>query len=77
MVFTAQGRLVAALWAVAVLAVLVGVWVFVAGTPRLADPDTYSLPMRRLVGFLATAADASLIPVMAYLVGLFALVLDR
>ncbi len=76
-VFTAQGRLVAALWAVAVLAVLVGVWVFVAGTPRLADPDTYSLPMRRLVGFLATAADASLIPVMAYLVGLFALVLDR
>ena len=27
--------------------------------------------MRRLLGFLASALDASVIPVMAYLVGLF------
>lgn len=33
--------------------------------------------MRRMVGFLATGLDASLIPVMALLVGLFSLVLDR
>ena len=75
--FTAQARYTAALWAAVVLAVLVVGWVLVAGTPRLADPDTYSLPMRRLVGFLAAGVDASLIPVMAYLVGIFAWVLNR
>jgi hypothetical protein len=30
-----------------------------------------------MAGFLASAVDASLIPVLAYLVGLFAWVLDR
>jgi hypothetical protein len=45
--------------------------------PRVASPDTYSLPMRRLVGFLSSAVDASVIPVLAYLVGLFAWVLNR
>ena len=77
MLFTALARYTAALWAAVVLAVLVAGWVLVAGTPRLADPDTYSLPMRRLVGFLAAGVDASLIPVMAYLVGIFAWVLNR
>lgn len=76
-VFTIDGRYQAAWWALAALAVLVVVWVFAALNPRAASPDTYSLPMRRLVGFLATGLDASLIPVMALLVGLFSLVLDR
>ena len=42
-----------------------------------SGPAAYSLPMRRVVGFLASALDASLIPVMAYLVGLFEWVLNR
>lgn len=75
--FAGQGRHQAAWWALAALAVLVLAWVVAAVSPRVVSPDTYSLPMRRLVGFLATGVDASLIPVMAYLVGLFSLVLDR
>jgi hypothetical protein len=46
-------------------------------SPTIASPETYSLPLRRLVGFVASGIDASLIPVIAYLVGLFAVVLDR
>jgi hypothetical protein len=53
------------------------VWMIVALNPPIGAPGSYSLPMRRLVGFAASAIDASLIPVMAYLVGLFALVLNR
>ncbi|MDH6198530.1 type VII secretion integral membrane protein EccD [Mycobacterium frederiksbergense] len=75
--FAIDGRYQAAWWALAVLAALVVVWLVAALNPRAASPDTYSLPMRRLVGFLATGLDASLIPVMAVLIGLFSLVLDR
>jgi len=60
-----------------VLAALVSAWVVVALSPAIASPETYSLPLRRLVGFVASGIDASLIPVIAYLVGLFAVVLDR
>jgi len=76
-VFAADGRYTAAWWALAALAGLTVVWVVAALIPAVASPDTYSLPMRRLVGFLASAVDASLIPVLAYLVGLFAWVLNR
>jgi len=76
-VFITQGRYFAALWAAAVLLGLVACWVFVAANPKLASAESYSLPMRRLVGFLASAVDASLIPVMAYLVGIFTWILDR
>ncbi len=75
--FAVTGRYDAAWWALIVLAALVSVWVIVALNPRIAAPESYSLPIRRLVGFAASAVDASLIPVMAYLVGLFALVLNR
>jgi type VII secretion integral membrane protein EccD len=75
--FVADGRYAAAWWALGALAGLTAVWVIAALFPRVAAPDTYSLPMRRLVGFLASAVDASLIPVLAYLVGLFAWVLNR
>jgi type VII secretion integral membrane protein EccD len=75
--FAATGRYDAAWWALIVLAALVLAWAVVAVSPSIAEPQSYSLPMRRLVGFAATAIDASLIPVMAYLVGLFALVLNR
>jgi len=75
--FTVTGRYEAAWWTLAVLAALVVVWVIVALNPSIGQPDSYSLPMRRLVGFAASAIDASLIPVMAYLVGLFAMVLNR
>ena len=75
--FSGQGRFGVALCVAIVLTVFVVAWVVVAGNPRLADPDGYSLPMRRLTGFLASGLDASLIPVMAYLVGLFSWVLDR
>jgi ESX secretion system protein EccD len=69
--FAAAQRYPAAWSALGVLMALVAVWVIVALSPRIAEPQTYSLPMRRLVGFLATGLDASVIPVMAYLVGLF------
>ena len=76
-VFAVEGRYTAAWWALAALAALTAVFVFAALVPRVASPDTYSLPMRRLVGFLSSGVDASLIPVLAYLVGLFAWVLNR
>jgi type VII secretion integral membrane protein EccD len=76
-IFAVSGRYQASWWALIVLAALVFGWVVVALSPRIGEPESYSLPMRRLVGFAASAIDASLIPVMAYLVGLFALVLDR
>jgi type VII secretion integral membrane protein EccD len=75
--FAATGRYDAAWWALIVLAALVLVWVVVALNPRIAKPESYSLPMRRLVGFAAAGVDASLIPAMAYLVGLFSWVLNR
>ncbi|WP_099024784.1 type VII secretion integral membrane protein EccD [Mycolicibacterium palauense] len=76
-VFGVQQRAVAALVVLGVLAALTVVWVVVAANPTLAEPESYSLPMRRVVGFLATGVDASLIPVMAYLVGIFTWVLNR
>ena len=75
--YTATAHYLAALVAVAVLAVLVSAWVVVALSPGVASPESYSLPLRRLVGFFASGIDASLIPVIAYLVGLFTWVLNR
>jgi hypothetical protein len=75
--YTVTAHYLAALGAVVVLAALVSAWVVVALSPSIASPDTYSLPLRRLVGFVASGIDASLIPVIAYLVGLFAAVLSR
>ena len=76
-IFAATERYPAAWWALGVLGVLVAVWIVVGLNPSVAEPETYSLPMRRLVGFAAAAVDASIIPVAAYLVGLFDLVLNR
>ena len=75
--YTATTRYAGALGAVLVLVALVLAWVVVALNPRIATPESYSLPLRRLLGFVAAGLDASLIPVMAYLVGLFAWVLNR
>lgn len=75
--YTATGRYAAALGAALVLTGLMMAWVIVALNPRIALPDSYSLPLRRLLGFAAMGLDGSLIPVMAYLVGLFAWVLNR
>lgn len=75
--YAATGRYAVAFGAVLVLAALVAVWAVVALSPTVASPDSYSLPVRRLVGFLASGVDATLIPVMAYLVGIFAWVLSR
>ncbi|MUL76243.1 type VII secretion integral membrane protein EccD [Mycobacterium sp. CBMA226] len=76
-VFAVGGHYTNAWWSLGVLAALVTVGVVAALNPQVADPQTYSLPMRRLVGVAATALDASLIPVLAYLVGLFAWVINR
>jgi type VII secretion integral membrane protein EccD len=75
--YIATERYLAALIVLVVLAALVSAWVVVALSPAIASPDSYSLPLRRLVGFVASGIDASLIPVIAYLVGLFTLVLNR
>jgi type VII secretion integral membrane protein EccD len=76
-VFIGDGRVSAAWFALLAIGGLTVVWVIAALFGSVASPDTYSLPVRRLVGFLASAVDASLIPVLANLVGLFALVLNR
>ncbi|MBS4728337.1 type VII secretion integral membrane protein EccD [Mycobacterium sp. SM1] len=75
--YAATARYSAALWTLAVLAGLVLAWVIVALSPTIASPDSYSLPIRRLVGFLAAGIDGSLIPVMAYVVGLYGWLLNR
>lgn len=75
--YTATGHYLAALSALIVLTALVLTWVVVALNPSIASPDSYSLPVRRLLGFFASGIDASLIPVIAYLVGLFSWVLNR
>ncbi|UQX10794.1 type VII secretion integral membrane protein EccD [Candidatus Mycobacterium methanotrophicum] len=75
--YTATAHYLAALGAVIVLVALVSAWVVVALNPPIASPDSYSLPVRRLLGFVASGIDASLIPVIAYLVGLFSWVLNR
>jgi type VII secretion integral membrane protein EccD len=75
--YTATAHYLAALVAVIVLAALVLAWAVVALNPPIASPDSYSLPVRRLLGFVASGIDASLIPVIAYLVGLFSWVLNR
>ena len=75
--YTATAHYLAALVAVTILAALVLAWVVVALNPAIASPDSYSLPVRRLLGFLASGIDASLIPVIAYLVGIFTWVLNR
>jgi type VII secretion integral membrane protein EccD len=75
--YTATGHYAAALGAAVVLVALVAVWIVVALNPGIAAPESYSLPLRRLLGFVAAGVDASLIPVMAYLVGLFSWVLNR
>lgn len=75
--YTATGRYVAAFAVVLVFVVLMLAWVVVALNPRIASPDSYSLPLRRLLGMVASGLDASLIPVMAYLVGLFSWVINR
>jgi type VII secretion integral membrane protein EccD len=63
--FAATGRYDAAWWAMTVLSALVAASVVIALNPRIGEPESYSLPMRRLVGFAAAAIDASLIPVIA------------
>ncbi|OBK32290.1 type VII secretion integral membrane protein EccD [Mycobacterium sp. 1245111.1] len=75
--YSATADYLTALVLAAVLAILVLAWVVVALSPTIAKPETYSLPLRRLVGFVASGIDASLIPVIAYLVGLFEWVLNR
>lgn len=75
--FVIDGRYVSGLWVLAILFALAGGFVIVAANPKLAAAENYSLPLRRLVGLFAAAVDASLIPVLVYLVGLFAWVLDR
>jgi len=76
-IYTATGHYAAALGAVLVLAALAVVWLVVALNPGIAAAESYSLPVRRLLGFVAAGLDASLIPVMAYLVGLFSWLLNR
>lgn len=75
--YTATGHYAFALGAVVVLTALVLAMAVVAMNPAIAAPDTYSLPIRRLLGFVASGIDASLIPVIAYLIGLFSWVLNR
>lgn len=75
--YTATGRYAAAFGVVLVLAMLMLAWVVVALNPSIASPESYSLPLRRLLGFVAAGMDASLIPVVAYLVGIFSWVLNR
>ncbi|ERG69140.1 type VII secretion integral membrane protein EccD [Segniliparus rugosus] len=57
------------------LGVIAAIWLVVAARPKLADPEGYSLPVRRVVNLFALALDASLIPTIAYVCGVFQWVL--
>ncbi|MGE2833093.1 type VII secretion integral membrane protein EccD [Mycobacterium sp. SMC-4] len=74
--FAFSGHYDAAWAALGVLAIVTAAWVVVALNPRIAEPESYSLPARRMLSFVASALDASIIPVMAYLIGLFSWVLN-
>lgn len=76
-VFALSDRYAAAWWALGALVAVTVFWIVAALNPRIAAPDTYSLPARRLFGFASSAVDASVIPVAAYLLGLFEWVLNR
>jgi type VII secretion integral membrane protein EccD len=76
-VFASTDRYAAAWWALGALVGVVALWIVVALNPRIAAPDTYSLPARRLFGFASSAVDASVIPLAAYLLGVFEWVLNR
>ncbi|ORX00171.1 type VII secretion integral membrane protein EccD [Mycolicibacillus trivialis] len=76
-IYAATGFFTAASFVLLAVAVLALAWAVVALNPVIAEPESYSLPMRRILGFIASGLDASLIPVMAYLVGLFSWILDR
>lgn len=76
-VFAVNGRYDDAWWTLFALAAQAVVWIVVAMNPRVAAAETYSLPARRAVGFLAAGVDASLLPVIVYLLGVFTWVLNR
>lgn len=75
--FTIHGRYTAALVAFGILVALVAALAVVVFNPKLAQAETYTLPSRRLLGFLASGIDASLLPVIAFLSGLFTWILNR
>ncbi|MGH3723437.1 MAG: type VII secretion integral membrane protein EccD [Mycobacterium sp.] len=75
--FVVAGRYSGAFVALGVLALLVAALTVVVFNPKIAEAETYSLPSRRLLGFLASGIDASLLPVIAYLSGLFTWILNR
>ena len=76
-IFALAGRYTGALAALGVLAFLVAALTVVVFNPKIAEAESYSLPSRRLLGFLASGIDASLLPVIAYLTGLFSWILNR
>ncbi|MEU9807941.1 type VII secretion integral membrane protein EccD [Mycobacterium sp. NPDC050853] len=76
-IFAIAGRYTGALVALGVLAVLVAALTVVVFNPKIGEAESYSLPSRRILGFFASGIDASLLPVIAYLTGLFAWILNR
>ncbi|AMU65718.1 type VII secretion integral membrane protein EccD [Mycobacteroides abscessus] len=76
-IFAVEERYTGALVALGVLALLVAAVAVVVFNPKIGEAESYSLPSRRLLGFLASGIDASLLPVIAYLTGLFSWILNR
>lgn len=76
-IFAVEDRYTGALVALGVLALLVAAVAVVVFNPKIGEAESYSLPSRRLLGFLASGIDASLLPVIAYLTGLFSWILNR
>lgn len=76
-IFAVEDRYTCALVALGVLALLVAAVAVVVFNPKIGEAESYSLPSRRLLGFLASGIDASLLPVIAYLTGLFSWILNR
>jgi len=76
-IFAIEQRYTGALAALGVLALLVAAVTVVVFNPKIGEAESYSLPSRRLLGFLASGIDASLLPVIAYLTGLFTWILNR
>ncbi|OAT67369.1 type VII secretion integral membrane protein EccD [Mycobacteroides immunogenum] len=76
-IFSVQERYTGAVVALGVLALLAAAVAVVVFNPKIGEAESYSLPSRRILGFLASGIDASLLPVIAYLTGLFSWILNR
>lgn len=76
LMFSVQGKLCESSISLAVLVVLGIAWFVTATNVRLITPEQYSLPMRRLNSGLSMVLDVAILPLIAYLSGIYSVLLQ-